>query len=153
MSLFPWRPLGKTFDLDRQLDDAFNQLINNKWGPGSSPGDWNPAIDIYEFVDAYVIEADLPGVAPENLDITINDHDHWVTICGRRQSTTWKQQVQGTWLERQHGEFCRRFRLDHSVDKDHIQVQQQHGIFLIRLPKKSLESAAEPPVESPRQHD
>lgn len=86
MELFPWKPIRLSLlDADRQIDDAFNQFIVSMCGGESSQAIWSPQIDVYEADDAYVIEADLPGVSQDQLHVQVADTV--VTISGTRATT------------------------------------------------------------------
>ncbi|MEW4531064.1 MAG: Hsp20/alpha crystallin family protein [Maioricimonas sp. JB045] len=135
MELFPWKPIRLSLlDADRQIDDAFNQFIVSMCGGESSQAIWSPQIDVYEADDAYVIEADLPGVSQDQLHVQVADTV--VTISGTRATTQHGQSARGVWIERQHGSFSRSLKLEHPVDPDQVSVAQSQGTYSIRLPKR-----------------
>ncbi|QDU38718.1 Spore protein SP21 [Maioricimonas rarisocia] len=144
MELFPWKSIRLSLlDADRQIDDAFNHFIGGMCGGQESQPLWSPELDVFESDDAYVIEADLPGVPPEQLQVEVEDDI--VTICGSRASRREQKSVRGVWIERRQGSFCRRLQLDHPVDADQITITQQQGTYSIRLPKRQTnDSGAEP---------
>ncbi len=133
MSEFPWKHLRIAFDPDRQIEDAFRELIHSKWGEAARSS-WQPDIDVFESKDAYLIEVDLPGIAPAQLDITADEHH--VTISGKRQSTEFGQSAQQIWLERRQGQFFRRIALKHAVDPTLMKHECVEGLHHIRLPKR-----------------
>lgn len=134
MSLFPWKPLRLPVDLENQIEQIFSELIHEPWGRTERLASWEPEIDVYETEDAYLIEADLPGVSPQDVDVSAEEH--WVTISGTRRSTSLIQSAQGVLLERRHGSFSRRIFLGHPVDAEHVTLRHQEGVFHIHLPKK-----------------
>ncbi len=138
------RPLRLALDLDRRIDEVFKKLIHEPWGRAFGGGGWRPAIDVFETDDAYLIEADIPGVAPENVEIRIEGRR--LTIRGTRETVTWSRS-QGGWsvqVERQHGDFSRTLELDHPVDIDRLEKKCDQGILRTRLPKKRAAQAVEP---------
>ena len=135
MSEFPWKPLRVCFDLDRHIDNAFHDLIHRPWGFVAPSTLWQPDIDLYDTDNEYIVEADLPGVSSENLEITIEPHA--VTISGSRQSTGIGRTAQGLRIERRQGEFSRRFHLDAAVDPKTVEHECVEGLHRIRLRKRS----------------
>jgi len=132
MPEFPWKPLRIAFDPDRQIEDAFRELIHSKWGEAEQSS-WQPDVDVFESDDAYLIEVDLPGIGPNQLEITVGEHH--VTISGKRQSTEFGQTAQRIWLERRQGQFSRRIALKHAVDPTELVHECNEGLHRIRLPK------------------
>lgn len=133
MSNLPWKPLRIEFDVDRQIDDLFQRVIHSQWGSGALANTWQPEIDVYETRDEYLVEADVPGVTSDELQIEITDH--WLTISGSRECTGIVQSAQKVRLERRHGSFSRRFYLNHAVDLNHVDHACAEGLHRIRLRK------------------
>lgn len=134
MSMFPWKPLRLSLDLESEIDRAFAELIDQPWGRSAAGQFWQPDIDVFETDDAYLIQADLPGVSVNDVEVQIEPGA--VTISGTRRSANLFQSGHGIRLERRHGRFFRRFPLKHPVDADKVEVGHEEGIILIRLPKK-----------------
>lgn len=135
MAGLPWKPIKLLSDLNREIEETFSQLIYEPWGKAvehATP--WEPAIDVYETDDAYLIEADLPGVAAENVELRLQGS--LVTLCGSRRSITLTKSGRSVWVERGQGRFCRTFHLDSPVDTEHIETRCEQGIYHVRLPKK-----------------
>lgn len=130
----PFKPLRLSFDPERLIDEAFIELIHEPWGSLPETRESQPAIDIFEDDDAYVIEADLPGVNPENIDVRVEGRE--LTICGTRQSVSWLRSERSVRVERARGEFCRTVELEHPVDPSRIEKRYVNGILQVRLPKK-----------------
>ena len=134
MDPIPWRPLRLSIDLERRIEQVFAELIDEPWGRLSAEKAWQPEIDLYETDDAYLIEADLPGVRPE--DVTIEVQGQSVTISGQRRFESVTQSAHGVRLERKHGRFLRRFTLEQAIDSDRVTVERKEGTYCIHLPKK-----------------
>lgn len=137
---FSLKPLRVKLNLEPRIEEAFSELIHQPWGRMLAAGAWQPAIDVYETEDAYIIEADLSGVAPENVEVRVDDHH--VTICGTRQSVTWTQSGQSLHVERAHGQFCRSLQLMHAVDLNGIEKTYENGILHLRLPKTAFQQSS-----------
>ena len=134
MSLTPWRPHRLMRDLEKQIDELFDEMIHEPWGSLSREVAWQPDIDLYETEDAYILEADLPGVLPKDVEVTVDDH--WVTIRGTRRTAGLRESAQGMVLERRHGRFSRRLYLEKAVDPEHAESKYEEGIYKVLLPKK-----------------
>ena len=97
---------------------------------------WLPAIDVYETESAFVIEADLPGVHQENVDIQFDRGA--LTITGTRGATLPVQensQLRVFSSERLSGGFSRSIRLPQHVDAEHIEATFAQGVLALTVPK------------------
>lgn len=135
MMRFPWKPLRIGFDVDRQIDEAFRELIHSQWGLAGPVEAWQPEIDLFETDDEYLVEADVPGLSAEQLRVEVEEHS--VTISGSRQSTGIEHSAHGLKLERRHGEFSRRFYLKEAVDPGQVEHVCAEGLHRIRLKKRA----------------
>ena len=132
----PLRPTARLLDLDRCIDEAFSRLIHEPWASHRPGTLWQPAIDVLETADAYLLEADLPGVAKEDLQVQIEDRQ--VILTGRRQSLSWRHSERSLQIERSAGEFNRTFTFEMPIDAGGIDLKFEHGILRLRLPKQNL---------------
>ena len=94
---------------------------------------WTPAIDIREDDGGYVLSADLPGVARDDVDITTDRN--LLTIRGKREATDSGDEGKLLRNERTNGAFCRQFTLPETVDKDDISAKYENGVLEVMLPK------------------
>lgn len=101
---------------------------------------WMPPVDIYEIENAFVVEADLPGVHPENVDIQFDRNT--LTLSGTRAATLpsgeKKTQLRVFSAERASGAFSRSVRLPDHVDADRIEATFAEGVLKITIPKSSV---------------
>jgi len=90
-----------------------------------------PEVDIYENKDEYVLEADMPGVTKEGLELTLDEQV--LTIIGHRSH----EAVQGNPLyrESQPYDFRRVFELNPAIDAGKINAKMDQGILVVRMPK------------------
>lgn len=119
-----------------RIDELFDELIETPWGR-REPESAHPPVDIHETENAFILTADLPEVALEDVHVTVRRRQ--VTICGERrgrQITVWQRDVLS---ERFVGRFCRRFELPEDVDLDRIEKQTRGGVLRIVMPKKTSE--------------
>src|SRR4029453_13799447 len=94
---------------------------------------WGPAPDISERKDAYLVTVEVPGVEPEDLDITMEDG--LLTIKGERQFTSESSEQQFHRVERRYGAFRRSITLPAHVMADGIQASFEDGGLQILVPK------------------
>ena len=92
-----------------------------------------PAIDVSENEGAYLVKAELPGVARENLDITINDG---VLAINAERKEEKKDEKEGRVIrqERYYGKFVRSLRLGSDIDASAIQARYEDGVLILSLP-------------------
>ncbi len=136
----PFSPIRLSIDLDREIEAAFSQLIHQPWGRCGTLPNWQPAVDVIETEDAYHIEADLPGVTRQ--DIEIEAGERRLELRGHRRSVRLSQTGREVRLERSHGEFQRTISFEHPVDPDQMESRCDAGILHVRLPKRRSESVS-----------
>ena len=88
-------------------------------------------LDVYEEGDNYVVEMALPGVRPEDVDVTVLGNS--VTLRGRFPQRPEERRY--LYAERAGGEFARSVTLPAEVDRDAVQAQAEHGVVRLVLPK------------------
>ena len=134
-------PLDAMFDrmlgLSRQMDQAFSGRPFGQASSGSGrPQLWLPPVDTYETEHAFVIEADLPGLHQENIDVHFEQGT--LTLTGRRGPTLPAQEngkLRVYSSERLSGAFSRSIRLPEYVDGEKIEATYTNGVLTVRVPK------------------
>jgi HSP20 family protein len=94
---------------------------------------WAPAVDITERKDTYLVTAELPGVGPADLEVTIQDG--LLTIQGERHPAADAPDLKVHRAERRHGAFRRSITLPSHVQADKIEATTQDGVLQILVPK------------------
>ncbi|HEX3759646.1 MAG TPA: HSP20 family small heat-shock protein [Kofleriaceae bacterium] len=96
---------------------------------------WNPSFEIRETDDAFVFRADVPGLRPDELDISVIGNQ--LQISGAREQD--QQQDEGRYhtYERAYGSFTRVFALPDSADIDNLRAELNHGVLTLSVPKKA----------------
>jgi HSP20 family protein len=90
-----------------------------------------PEVNIFETKDEYVLEAEMPGVNREGLEITLENNV--LTLVGRRPDEPVKAEV--VYRESRPADFRRSFELDPVVETEKISARMEEGVLLLRLPK------------------
>jgi len=91
----------------------------------------SPHVNIFETKDGYLLEADLPGVTKEGLEVTLEDTT--LTLVGRRSSQKFSGEV--LYRESSPADFRRVFELDPSIDTAKINARMDQGVLFLTLPK------------------
>jgi len=131
----PWARLE---EMRRQMDRAFDRAL----GP-REPGDqsdlvtsnWTPAVDIKEEPDRFVVYADIPGVDPKEIEVTMENGV--LTVRGQRALDERAAGAGYTRTERPRGSFHRRFALPDSADPERITARGSFGVLEVSIPKKA----------------
>ena len=95
--------------------------------------DWVPSVDIKEEAERFVIHADVPGVDPKDIEVSMEDGV--LTLSGERKSESRTEQDGWKRTERLTGRFLRRFTLPEGADAENISAHGSHGVLEISIPK------------------
>lgn len=105
-----------------------------------------PPVDVREEADRFVVTADLPGVAPADIDVTAEKGV--LTLRGERKAEKREQSTGYERIERVTGSFTRRFALPENVQADAISAKFTHGVLTVSIPKQPVVAAKRVPVET-----
>ena len=131
-ALQPWTLVSR---LHQDLDRLFGREWSGSDLSDGAVSDWTPAVDVQELKDAFVVRADLPGVEPKDIDITMENGV--LSLRGRRQHETKQEDGGYRRVERVSGEFFRRFTLPDSADPETISAQMTNGVLTVRIGKRA----------------
>jgi HSP20 family protein len=117
-------------------------------GRGLAKQAFQVAVDIREEDDAFYVDAEVPGLAAE--DVKVDIEKNVLTLSGERKVE--KEETEGTFrrVERQYGSFTRSFTLPETVDTEHISADLKEGVLALRLPKKDAPTPRSISVNAPR---
>jgi HSP20 family protein len=96
--------------------------------------DWVPAVDIVEEKDRFVLQADVPGVDPANIQVSMDAGV--LSLSGERRSETSDEFEGLKRVERISGKFYRRFTLPETADAEGITAKSNNGILEVTIPKQ-----------------
>jgi len=96
---------------------------------------FSPAFEVKETTDAFVLKADLPGVAESDLDIGV--HNNVLTVSGTRSAEERKDGESYALYERQFGSFSRSFSLPDQADGERIEAKLESGVLTLTIGKKA----------------
>jgi HSP20 family protein len=126
------------------LQGELNRLFEEYWTPtglgatASAPMDlvpsaWNPRIDVYETPEGFVLLADLPGVEPSTIDLSVTGNV--LTLRGEK-ATSELPEGHAQVHEREAGTFHRQVTLSSEVNFDSVQAESRNGVLKVSLPKQ-----------------
>lgn len=126
-SLVRWNPF-------EELVNLWPRELFSRVEPGGSLAvEWNPRCDVTEGDDAIIVHAELPGVAAEDMEVTVRDS----TLCVRGEKRgEKKEEAKGrTYSERFFGSFERMLTIPTTVDASKIEATLKDGVLEVKLPK------------------
>ena len=136
MSMSPFR--GRGFydphsELNRLFDEMFGELGRRPGGQQRTrTTEWAPSIDVLQKDGDLVVRVELPGVKPEDVEITV--HDRVLTISGERRVEQEEEERTGYYVrEVRHGSFRRSMTLPEGVEEKSIRAHYQNGILEVTL--------------------
>jgi HSP20 family protein len=119
--------------LPKELDRLFDELIHRPWGVKDEFLEWNPSVDVYETEEAFIVEADLPGMKHEDVKVEVKENSF--LLRGRRSSEQRRSNERFYCRERSFGGFSRQMALPEPVDKNKFKAEFSDGVLRVILPK------------------
>ena len=127
-------PLAAFPAFPRELDRVFGRLFDDSHpGPSSRAGGFR--LDLFEAEEAYRVEAELPGVAAADLDITVTDDV--LVLAGEKKAESDEAAGERTHSERVFGEFRRSIQLPGPVEAGAVEARVADGVLTLVLPKSA----------------
>lgn len=122
--------------LRRDVDTLFGQQMGQAKDDTSQvvTARWAPAVDIKEDEEKFTLLADLPGIDPKNIQITMENQV--LSIQGERRHEAQENRQGFQRVERSYGVFHRRFALPDTADAEHIRAEGRNGVLVITIPKQ-----------------
>jgi HSP20 family protein len=141
MSLVRWKPEqdlmafpSDILSMQRSINKMFDSLFHGGvWDEEMAASMWNPAVDVQDRDQEYVLRVELPGVARD--DVNITTRENIITIRGEKKQEKETRESTYRRTERLYGSFQRSFSLPGSVKNDKIEATFKDGILEIVVPK------------------
>lgn len=147
MSLIPWKSkssnggsIERSADpLHRfrsEMENVFDRFFDSPMSPWSEPfgpGGWMPSLDMSETDTHVVVRAEVPGVDPKDIDISVSGNI--LTVSGEKKETTEQKGESWHHTERRFGSFRRSMQLPAYADAEKVSAEHAHGVLMIRLEK------------------
>lgn len=135
-TLVRWNPVRDMLSLRRDFDRLFESALDLPQFSGETTDTWGLALDVAENDDAYIVKASVPGINPDDLEITLSDNN--LTIRGEFKQEKDIDEGQYHLRERRHGSFARSITLPTLVERDAIEAKCDSGILTLRIPKAEV---------------
>jgi HSP20 family protein len=134
MNLVTYDPFREMRSLQDEVNRVFNSSFNRSGDNELMRGAWSPSVDIYENKDQIVLEAELPGMKPEDVNISIENNV--LTIHGERKFEKKDDKDNFHRVERSYGSFTRSFTLPPTVTSDAADAVFENGVLRLTLAKR-----------------
>jgi HSP20 family protein len=128
-----WDPFREMIVMRNTMDRLFDRFFDNEISGWEQTSTLNLALDVVEKPEEFVVKASLPGVKPEDVDVTFNDNV--LTIKGEISSEEEKEDSRYHLRERRYGSFARSLSLPRGINSDAIEAKFSEGVLTLRLPK------------------
>ncbi len=122
-------------DQMRHLGEVMQRTAQGRFFRFSPPDAWQPATNLYETEDRYVVCMDLAGVSREEIDVEVRQE--LLVIRGQRESPRPQTKSKVHLMEIDHGNFRRTIHIPSVVDVDNIRARYVDGYLWVELPKSS----------------
>ena len=132
----PWRQLAPFGDFDRmrrEMDRTWGSLFERRPVSMFEEGEWLPALDLAETGNEFVVKAEIPGLDPKDIDISLSGN--MLTIKGEKKQEREEKKEDCHFVERSYGAFTRSIQLPGEVNGQKITTSYKHGVLKIVLPK------------------
>lgn len=127
-----WDPFREIMSIRNTMDRLFDSVLSGTtltWQPTV----WDLALDVAEDEDEYVVKASIPGINPDDLEITFSNNT--LTIKGEVKEDKELEQAHYHLRERRYGSFARSVTLPAGIEADKIEASYEAGVLKLRLPK------------------
>lgn len=131
-NLTRWDPFREMMVMRRNMDRLFDRFVDDS-GSDWEPANWSLALDVVENDDDFVVKASLPGINPDDLEITFTEKT--LTIKGVTKEESESEKGRYHLRERRYGQFARSISLPRGIKADEIEARYDAGVLTLRLPK------------------
>lgn len=125
-----WDPFRIMADMIRW--DPFRELTP-LFSAEEMKGLFNPDVDVKETENAYVFEADVPGIKEKDIEVSLTGNR--LTMSGKREEEKREEKETYFSTERTYGSFTRSFTLPAGTDPEHVMANLKDGVLVITVPK------------------
>ncbi len=132
-----WRPFTDFGELRHRADQLFREM-----GLGGE-GNWAPSVDVTHKDGTVILRADLPGIKPDDVKITVEDDV--LTVSGEHTEETEEEGENYMRRERRRGSFSRSMSLPSGVEAEDIEATTEDGVLEVTIPLPAAEQKK--PVE------
>jgi HSP20 family protein len=137
----PLRPFRDLEKMRREMDRSWDSFFEKSITKTGEVNEWLPSIDVAETKNDIEVKAEIPGMDPKDIDISLNNDI--LTIKGEKKQEKEEKEENYHLIERSYGKFIRSVRLPWEVKSDKIAAKYKDGVLKITLPKSEKAKAKE----------
>ncbi|MFH0845754.1 MAG: Hsp20/alpha crystallin family protein [Pseudomonadota bacterium] len=131
--IIPWERTKSLSRLRKEMDDLWGHFFGDVGFHPFAETIWAPALDVKETKENLVINAELPGLGPKDIEVSISGD--LLTLKGEKKQEREEKEESYHLVERRYGAFSRSIRLAAEVDPQKIKAIHKDGVLTITLPK------------------
>ena len=131
-NLTRWDPFREMLNLSKAMDRFVDNTLSSREGPWDDFS-WTLPLDVVENEDGYLVKASVPGMKPEDLEITYSNNS--LTIKGEIKEDQDLKEKLFHLRERRFGSFTRSVTLPNTIKADSISAEYKDGVVTLHLPK------------------
>jgi HSP20 family protein len=134
-----WRPFRELIpfrdfeSMRNEMDRLWDSFFEGGTLKGEDGREWLPSLDVAETKNEIVVKAEVPGLEPKDIDISLSDG--LLTIKGEKKQEREEKEENYHLVERSYGSFTRSIRLPKEVQSDKINASYKNGVLKVVLPK------------------
>lgn len=132
MALVRWEPAREIESLQQEVNRLFGSFFDAQ-PVRVRASRWTPAMDLVETEQHFVLSADLPGLRPEDVHVSVEDDV--LTVSGERKLARESRESGVHRVERSSGRFSRSLTLPAGTDAGQVQASFENGVLEVRIPK------------------
>jgi HSP20 family protein len=129
----PWRPFRELERMRREMDRLWDSFFERRPARPEEVSEWLPSLDLSETKNEFVVKAELPGIDPKDIDISLTNDI--LTIKGEKKQEKEEKEENYHLIERTYGSFTRAIRIPGQVQSDKINATFKNGVLKVVLPK------------------
>jgi len=135
MAIQRWDPLSDLLTLQERMNRLFEESFSRSRLPDEpfSSGAWVPLADVYETPEGFVVQVELPGLGPDDVEVQVDGEG--LVLRGERRMTSRARPEAFHRMERSYGTFLRSFRFTAEVDPGRVTAQFRDGLLRLEVPK------------------
>lgn len=144
-----WDPVEELRTMQHEMDRLFDRVLGGAEVPSERMSVWMPSVESFTKEGKLVFKAELPGIDPKDLDVSIIDRE--LVIKGERKSEKGAKEESYMYREIAYGSFERRFVLPEGVKTDELKAKFSNGILEITVPAPTITKARKIEIEATKE--
>ncbi len=141
-----WDPFEDLRSMQREMDRLFDRFLVTETAEVEHAGLWVPSVECYTKEGHLVCKAELPGVDPKDLDVSVTERE--LVIKGERKAEKDTKEKDYAYREISYGVFERRFALPEGAKVDDLKAKFTNGILEISVPVPEIKKARKIEIET-----